>query len=223
MVRDKLLAYWPIILLCVGAAALPVHVGFANLLHSQSNSGSPPNAYPIRIQLSPVQGAVGSGTTVALPSAQDAAAKPADFDSSMATETTQIETTGTVASALEQRSGDMNSSSSPNRLLAINFNLSDPLAISDDRDGNAVFEATKNIRLNGADAGRTTIRVTSGSALFIARNELSDLLEAAGRKDLSAGLAEIGSPGRFVSFDEMRKLGLGVRYDPVSDRILVST
>lgn len=105
---------------------------------------------------------------------------------------------------------------SPDGLLAIQFDLADP---DKSTGGGSAIEIRKGIRLNGADAGDARIHVDANSRLSIAREELGRLLARSGRQEL---MWQLGSAG-FVSFDEMRRQGIEVRYDPVSDRVLVST
>jgi hypothetical protein len=98
----------------------------------------------------------------------------------------------------------------------VNFNLADPAGTASD-----VVDTRKSVRVDGIDAGSATIRVTSSSALFIARDDFRKLLNSSGHKDLAARITD-GSAA-FASFDDIRRLGFGVRYDPVTDRILVSS
>ncbi|MXP41625.1 hypothetical protein GRI75_08215 [Altererythrobacter soli] len=100
--------------------------------------------------------------------------------------------------------------------LAIKFDLADTTG---SRVGGSAIEIRKAIRLNGADAGDARIHVDASSTLSMAREELGRILVKSGRQEL---IGQLGSGGRFVSFDEMRSRGIEVRYDPVLDRILVS-
>jgi hypothetical protein len=63
--------------------------------------------------------------------------------------------------------------------------------------------------------------VGAGSALNMASEDLRTLLSAAKRVDLVESLAA-GAQQPFVGFDEVRQKGLNLRYDAVSDRILIS-
>ncbi|MEO6152681.1 MAG: hypothetical protein ABIT09_03565 [Croceibacterium sp.] len=103
-------------------------------------------------------------------------------------------------------------------MLAVRFNLADPYAGAP--EGSGPIELKKAVRINGADAGDATIRVTDGATIAIARDELGKLLTAAGRADAIQALAGSGS---FVSFDRIRQAGLSVRYDAASDRILLAS
>lgn len=104
----------------------------------------------------------------------------------------------------------------PEGLLEVSFNLAEAGAA--DRSS---LDVRKGVRFNGADAGQATIRVGSGSALYIASEDLRILLSAAKRADLADRLAAVAEQP-FVGFDEVRQKGLNLRYDAVSDRILIS-
>ena len=104
----------------------------------------------------------------------------------------------------------------PYGLLDVSYDLSQPSSQS-----GSALELRKNVRFNGADAGSATIRVGTGSALYIASDDLRTMLVAAQRADLAESLSE-GADGSFVGFDQVRQNGLNLRYDPLSDRILIS-
>lgn len=97
----------------------------------------------------------------------------------------------------------------------VEFDLSDRYAASD--EGSAV-EIVKPVEINGVAAGEATVRVDSGSNLAISADELGRLLAGAGRSDLVARLPG----GQFVGFEAVRQLGIDVRYEAPSDRILIA-
>ena len=101
-------------------------------------------------------------------------------------------------------------------LLAVSFNLAQA-----DVSDRAPLELRKGVRFNGADAGQATIRVGTGSALFIASEDLRTLLSGAQRVDLVERLAADAGQA-FVGFDEVRQQGLNLRYDAAADQILIS-
>lgn len=88
-------------------------------------------------------------------------------------------------------------------------------------DGGSAVELRKAVRLNGAEAGSATIRVSAGSTLSISANELRAVLTRAGRGDLAQRIGAPGRAGRFVGFEEVRRLGIDVRYDAAADRIVI--
>ena len=100
--------------------------------------------------------------------------------------------------------------------MDVSFDLAQP-RISD----RAALEVRKGVRFNGADAGQATIRVGTGSALFIASDDLRALLSAARRVDLADRLTS-GAERPFVGFDEIRQAGVNLRYDAASDQIVIS-
>ena len=106
--------------------------------------------------------------------------------------------------------------SGPDGLLDVSFDLSQL-----DMLDRSPLDVRKVVRFNGADAGQATIRVGAGSALFIASEDLRNLLSEAERVDLADRLAA-GPERRFVGFDEVRQAGLNLRYDAASDRILIT-
>jgi hypothetical protein len=101
-------------------------------------------------------------------------------------------------------------------LMDVSFDLAQP-RISD----RAALEVRKGVRFNGADAGQATIRVGTGSAVFIAIEDLRALLSAARRVDLADRLTS-GTERPFVGFDEIRQAGVNLRYDAASDQIVIS-
>lgn len=103
----------------------------------------------------------------------------------------------------------------PIGLLAVNYDLA-----SENTQARETLDVRKSVRFNGRDAGQATIRVGSGSRLFIDSDDLRTLLAAAERTDLAGELSN--GQQSFVGFDEVRERGLNVRYDAVSDRILIS-
>lgn len=87
-------------------------------------------------------------------------------------------------------------------------------------EGGSPVELRKPVRLNGADAGSATIRVGADSALAISAGELSMLLARAGRGDLSRQINGLGEG--YVGFEELRRLGIDLRYDAAADRIAIA-
>jgi len=212
VLRNKLISYWPVILLCAGGVAVPLLAAWSDLPAILSGYRHPP--YPVRIELPPPPARVLYSLNSEVLPDQDAAATDG---SAAATEQDQLAgVTGTDSGALQPPLAAGEAATGPGGLLSVNFDLADPAG--SDR---AVVDTRKNVRINGVEAGSAAIRVTSGSALFIARDDLRSLLTSSGHKDLAARVASSGAA--FASFDEIRRLGFGLRYDPVTDRILVSS
>jgi hypothetical protein len=102
---------------------------------------------------------------------------------------------------------------------AVDFDLSGSGGSGD--GGGSAVELRKAVRLNGAEAGRATIRVSAASTLSISADELRAVLARAGRGDLARRIGAPGGAGRFVGFEEMRQQGIDVRYDAAADRIVI--
>lgn len=218
MIREQLASYWPVILLYAGVVALPVYATLSAGGGLAALAAGRPD-YPVRIELVPVVRA--SSTMMALEDLTGPGLV-AILTGEAETETGEPSASEAADSVpLAVQAHQSASPSSAGGLLAISFDLADPAGAADVRDGNGAVEARKGVRLDGVDAGSAAIRISSTSALFIARDEFRNLLDASGHKDLAERVASASSG--FVSFDEIRRLGFGVRYDPVTDRILVST
>ena len=209
MLRDKLMSYWPVILLCAGGIALPLQASWSDLSGILNGYGAP---YPVRFELPPVKPRVlYSISDGILP---DSEAIPTAAERTEVEEGKLAAVTLTASPAIAPPQTPAVAPAAPGRLLAVNFDLADPAG----SDG-SVVDTRKNVRIDGLEVGSAAIRVTSGSALYIARDDLRNLLNTSGHKDLAALVS--GGPA-FASFDDIRRLGFGVRYDPVTDRILVS-
>jgi len=210
--REKLISYWPVILLCAGGVAWPLQASWSDLPGLLNGHAGAP--YPIRIELPPVQPRVLYSLSDGILAVPDAVATdPAPA----ATEVDQLAAvTVPEAHVIEPAQAVTDAPATRGGLLAVNFDLADP-AGSD----SAVVDTRKSVRLDGVEVGSATIRVTSGSALFIARDDLRNLFNSSGHKDLASRVS--GGGAAYASFDEIRRLGFGVRYDPVTDRILVSS
>lgn len=101
----------------------------------------------------------------------------------------------------------------------IEFDLADSGAAG---PAGSELEIRKAVRFNGAEAGSATIRVSAGSRLSIAARELSGLMARAGNAPLAERIGGRGGAGRFVDFEELRRLGIDVRYDASADRIAIT-
>ena len=212
VLRDKLISYWPVILLCAGAIAWPLQASWQDLPGILNGYSRAP--YPIRIELPPPKPRVlYSISDGLLPAPEILTTDPLPVE----TEEDQLAAVTVPAPPrIEVPRAVAEAPVAPGGLLAVNFNLADPAGTDSD-----VVDTRKGVRVDGVDVGSATIRVTSGSALFIAREDFRKLLNSSGHKDLAARVTD--GAAAFASFDEIRRLGFGVRYDPVTDRILVSS
>ncbi|SKB87929.1 hypothetical protein [Sphingopyxis flava] len=107
----------------------------------------------------------------------------------------------------------------PSNLLGVKFDLSDPYAWTE--EGGSAIEIRKSLRVNGVDVGSAAIQVGEDSTLSIARDKLKEALARHGRGDIAEELGKSRSGG-FVSFDEIRRRGVEVRYDAPSDRVVLT-
>ena len=90
--------------------------------------------------------------------------------------------------------------------------------------GGASLEVRKPVNLDGANQGEARIYILSDSLLAINRDELNRLLVTAGKPNLGhRGKPGGEAAGEIITFDDLRELGIGIRYDPNGDRIIVST
>lgn len=211
---------WPVAVLAVaGVAAVSLGDVFAGWNSFAGRGSSAAGEYPVRIVL-PALPVGTNGAAEALPahvpagSAEAGGEEPADTGEPAAAGGEALAGDRALAETARPvlRPGESG-------LLQVEFDLADPGAFGSG-DGGSAIELRKAVRLNGADAGDARIRVSGSSTLSIAREELGRLLARSGQREL---IGRLGSGGQFVSFEEMRRQGIEVRYDPVSDRILVST
>lgn len=119
----------------------------------------------------------------------------------------------------QTRAGHDTRSKHPADLARVKFDLSDPYASVG--EGGSAIEVRKELRVNGVDIGPAAIRVSEDSTLSIARDKLNEVLGRLGRSDVARQLGGSRSAG-FVSFDEIRRRGVEVRYDAPSDRVVLA-
>ena len=217
MLRGRIAGRWPVAVLAVaGVAALSLGDLVAGWYSWAGRGSSAAGDYPIRIVLR--QDALGGGADVLPAGPAGAGAAAGEADEAAAAEGLPEASDEAPAGLRAAQPGLPAARPASDGLLAVRFDLADPAALGG--DGGSAIEIRKAIRLNGADAGQARIHVGASSRLSIAREELARLLAGSGQQALSERL---GAGERFVSFDEMRRQGIDVRYDPVTDRILVST
>lgn len=82
--------------------------------------------------------------------------------------------------------------------------------------GDAI-EMDKPVSIAGVDAGRVPIRIDGNAKVYALGKRLAAIIAAqAGEKAVPAGLGE-----DYVSLEALRKLGIGVRYDAIRDRLVL--
>ena len=215
MGTGSLIRNWPIGLVLVASTGASVAVNQVGWTHLAWNA-----AYPIRFALPPDKRTVSAQllTLQADPAPSTEAAAP-DPGSEAEVAGPSIDR-HVFANAFADVDGTPVEHAKPigQGVLAVRFDLADPYTPTN--DGTGPIELRKGVRINGADAGSATIRVTDGATIAIARTDLGKMLTSAGRTDLAQGLPVAGS---FVTFDRIRQAGVNVRYDAASDRILLSS
>ena len=108
-------------------------------------------------------------------------------------------------------------------LAAPDFDLADPYAArSEAGSGGSALVIVRPARINGRDAGSAGIRVSAQSTLSIEASALARMLERAGHGDLAGRIGDGSDSAGFIGFDELRRQGIDVRYDPESNHILIA-
>ena len=96
-------------------------------------------------------------------------------------------------------------------LIALSYNLSGGAAAGD------AIEVDKPVSIAGADAGRIALRIDGNARVYAQGKRLAAIIAAqSGEQSVPKGLGE-----DFVSLEAIRKLGIGVRYDAIRDRLVV--
>lgn len=178
--------------------------------HAQRNE-----VYPIRIALPPPEGVGGLTPVAALAPAEGEIVTEANGPANAA------------ASALfadwpSIPQGERNVGTQ--RLLEdVKFDLAQVSRRGEHNGSSASLEVRKPVNLDGDYQGEARIYVLSDSLLAINRDELNQLLVTAGKPNLDRGTQGSEATGEIITFDDLRELGIGIRYDPNGDRIIVST
>ena len=112
----------------------------------------------------------------------------------------------------------------PGEVLAINYDLTnlEPAPEKVNReDGSLTVD--KQLYVDGVSIGQATIRIESGANILISTTSvaqaLGDRADALPRRISSALATNSG----FIPFYELRGAGIGVSYDPITDRVSLST
>lgn len=120
-------------------------------------------------------------------------------------------------------------------LLAVDYDLaklkpSQPAAASETLGSKAAYDSedgsltvTKQLLVDGKSRGSATIRIEEGAQILIATASVADALgpqiENLPRRISGALATRTG----FIPFHELRGAGIAVEYDPVTDRVSLST
>ena len=96
-------------------------------------------------------------------------------------------------------------------LIALSYNLGGGAEAGD------AIEVDKPVSIAGADAGRIALRIDGNARVYAQGKRLAAIIAAqSGEQSVPKGLGE-----DFVSLEAIRKLGIGVRYDAIRDRLVV--
>ena len=76
----------------------------------------------------------------------------------------------------------------------------------------------KPVAVAGTASGNLSIRIDGAAKIYAKRSEVASLLE--GKSDKSERV-RTASGEDFVSFEQLRDMGVDIRYDPSADRIVI--
>lgn len=85
-------------------------------------------------------------------------------------------------------------------------------------DSAKAINVRKPVAVAGAVSGNLSIRIDGAARIYARRSEVASLLE--GKSDKSERI-RTASGDDFVSFEQLRDLGVDIRYDPSADRIVI--
>ena len=180
--------------------------------------------YPVRIAL-PAAAPLQVEKLDALIRDHEAGGSPQLTPAQMTEQSNERSEPGQAGEALQDRAEQLaNVDLAPGEVLAINYDLTSLKAAPeklDRTDGSLTVE--KQLFVDGVSTGEATIRIESGAQILISTTSvakaLGDKTEALPRR-ISGALAK--STG-FIPFYELRSAGIDVRYDPITDRVSLST
>lgn len=102
-----------------------------------------------------------------------------------------------------------------NRMIEVDFDLEGGAESS-----NAI-SVDKPVAIGGNNSGRLAIRIDGAAQIFADRGQVAELLA----KDDAATAEKVRTAGGedYLSFRQLRDLGVDIRYDPAADRIVIPT
>jgi hypothetical protein len=96
-------------------------------------------------------------------------------------------------------------------MIALHYSLTGGAEAGD------AIEVDKPVMIAGADAGRVPLRIDGNARVYAQGKRLAALIAAkSGEKAVPEGLSD-----EFLSLETLRALGIGIRYDPVRDRLVL--
>lgn len=220
----KVFAYWPV--MAVGAAFIVIPLAF-RFAGAGLSSAWPAQGRPTRLEL-PTTVPLARGETTP-PSSGRAVSYAPDADPfetvAPTSGSTMPKPSIDLGAAVEGPSHRVDAApivrpTESNGMLAVDYDLSRPYESGPSSGDGSPIDIRKKVVLNGRDAGSAELRVGTGSTISISRDALSRLLDQSGRQELARQVGQ--DTASYITFEQMRRQGIDVRYDPVSDQILVA-
>lgn len=218
----RVLAYWPVALVAVAFTAMPLALRY---LGPGFAAAWAVHGRPIRLEL-PAARPLALGE-VAPPSNGMAVTYDTDADPFERASPQAVTEDGSIPKPSIDLDGGLARPSGPaprpterGGVLAVDFDLSRPYESGPESGDGSPIEIRKKVVLNGKEAGSAQLRVGAGSTISISRDALTRLLEQSGRAEMSQQIGQ--GTASYITFEEMRRQGIDVRYDPLSDQILVA-
>ena len=108
----------------------------------------------------------------------------------------------------------------PASVLPLDFDISPDAGIRASSGGSQI-DTRKRFTLNGVESGSIDVRVGRDSRIYLERAGLIRAMQPIDGK-IGGRIAE-RTDRPFLSLDDLRTMGIAVRYDPVGDRITLET
>ncbi|QKG71122.1 hypothetical protein [Erythrobacter mangrovi] len=103
----------------------------------------------------------------------------------------------------------------PSAFIPIEFDILTP-GVGDEAVGGEAIIVRKSVRMGQKEIGSLPVHVDTESRLLVDARDVRGLLEQA---DLSGTVRGSG----LVSFSDLRRMGIDLRYDPTTDSVLLAT
>jgi hypothetical protein len=207
----------------VGATFAPTAGGFAHLLRGANAAQDPiGSGYPVRIRLVARQAAAPGMTPAANHESGGAVVAPAGSKSAedipLVPMLSPVGTNGQNIESGAMVHGDLSAAKAnvtrlgALRLLRLNYSI-DP----DQKDGQAL-DVSKMVEVNGVDKGKAGLRISTDATISIKSRDVIAL----GREELSDADVALLEKSDYMSFADLRAIGVAVRYDAVGDKLIMA-
>lgn len=204
----------------IGATLAPQAGGFAHLARGAKDPVG--SEYPIRIRLVAEQTSAPATSPAAKHEASGAIAAPAESKSTEGIPVVpMLSPVGTHGQSIESGAtmhGDLSAGKAnvtrlgAVRLLRLNYSI-DP----DERDRQAL-EVSKTVQVNGAEKGKAGLRILPDATISIRSRDVIAL----GGEGLSAADVALLERSEYMSFADLRAIGVAVRYDAAGDKLIMA-